>query len=74
MATIGKAKAVGFVGKLRFTGLIAWLGWLALHVLYLADFRNRLSVGLQWFFHYVVGTRGARLIYKTIDEELPSKK
>lgn len=71
MATIGKGKAVGFVGKLQFSGTLAWLSWLGLHVLYLANFRNRLSVGLQWFFHYVFGTRGARLIYKTIDEELP---
>ncbi|MCF7806227.1 MAG: NAD(P)/FAD-dependent oxidoreductase [Simkaniaceae bacterium] len=71
MATIGKAKAVGFIGKIKLTGFIAWLGWLALHVLYLAGFRNRLSVALQWFFHYVGGMRGARIIYRTIDEELP---
>jgi NADH dehydrogenase len=74
MATIGKAKAVGFTGNFKFTGFIAWIAWLALHVLYLANFRNRLSVGLQWFFHYVLGTRGARLIYKTIDEELPKSE
>ena len=59
MATIGKAKAVGYMGKLKFTGFIAWLGWLALHVLYLAGFRNRFSVSLQWFFHYIGGIRGA---------------
>ncbi len=71
MATIGKAKAVAYIGKIRLTGFIAWIAWLAIHVGYLIGFRNRFSVMLQWFFHYFTGIRGARIIHRSIDEELP---
>ena len=73
MATIGTAKAVGYMGKLRLTGWIAWIGWAFLHVAYLVGFRNRFSVSLQWFFHYLGGMRGARLIYKCLDKDLNRK-
>ena len=72
MATIGKCKAVANFKKLQFTGLLAWLGWGFIHIVYLIGFRNRFSVGLNWFFHYFTGIRGARLIQKSIDEK--SKK
>jgi len=74
MSTIGKAKAVGFSHGIKFTGIIAWLAWCFLHVMYLIGFRNRLSVMLQWSFHYLTGNRGARIIYGSIDEDLPKSK
>ncbi|MBI5273775.1 MAG: NAD(P)/FAD-dependent oxidoreductase [Chlamydiales bacterium] len=74
MATIGKAKAVGFMGKIKISGFIAWVGWLFLHIFYLVGFRNRFSVTLQWFFHYITGIRGARLIHKTIEDDLQKER
>jgi NADH dehydrogenase len=74
LATIGKSKAVGFVGKIQFSGLIAWLGWCFIHIAYLIGFRNRISVMLEWFFFYISGQRGSRLIYHSIDEEIPKQK
>lgn len=74
MATIGKAKAVAYIGKIRLKGFIAWVAWVAIHVGYLIGFRNRFSVMLQWFFHYLTGIRGARIIHRSIDEELPKTK
>ncbi|MCI5052994.1 MAG: NAD(P)/FAD-dependent oxidoreductase [Simkaniaceae bacterium] len=74
MATIGTARAVGYMGKLRITGFIAWVGWALLHVAYLVGFRNRFSVSLQWFFHYLTGIRGARLITRVIDDDILKKK
>ena len=62
MATIGRKRAVVEVGKLRLTGLLAWIIWLAVHIFYLIDFRNRLAVMLQWAWSYVTYKRGARLI------------
>ena len=50
MATIGKCKAVAFFRKIQFTGLLAWFAWGFVHILYLIGFRNRFSVGLNWFF------------------------
>lgn len=69
MATIGKTKAIGMFGKIQFSGLIAWLAWCFVHILYLIGFRNRLTVLTQWLFSYFSNQRGARLIYRPIDEE-----
>ncbi|MES2273867.1 MAG: NAD(P)/FAD-dependent oxidoreductase [Chlamydiota bacterium] len=71
MATIGKTKAIGMFGKLQFSGFIAWLGWCFVHILYLIGFRNRLVVLTQWLFSYFSSQRGARLINRSIDEEMP---
>ena len=62
MATIGKRRAVVETGQLRFGGVIAWLGWLFIHILYLINFRNRVSVMLNWVWSYVFTKRNARLI------------
>jgi NADH:ubiquinone reductase (H+-translocating) len=71
MATVGKTKAIGMFGKIQFSGLIAWLGWCFVHILYLIGFRNRLVVLMQWLFSYFSSQRGARLINRPIDEEMP---
>lgn len=73
LATIGKAKAVGLSGKMKLTGLFAWIVWGFLHIFYLIGFRNRYSVVLSWTIHYLTGMRGARLIHGNIDEDLPKK-
>ena len=70
MATIGRTKAIGMFGKIQFSGFIAWLGWCFVHILYLIGFRNRLIVLTQWLFSYFTPLRGARLINRSIDEEL----
>jgi len=62
MATIGRSRAVAMVGKLRLTGFLAWLAWLALHIFYLIGFRNRLVVLVDWAWAYFGYRRGSRLI------------
>jgi len=62
MATIGRGRAVAETGGLRLSGYIAWLAWLFVHILYLAEFQNRVLVLWQWFFNYVTRNRAARLI------------
>lgn len=62
MATIGRNKAVLEFGKLRMSGLFAWLAWLFIHVYYLIGFKNRTLVMLQWAWSYLTFKRGARLI------------
>lgn len=62
MATIGRSRAVAQVGKLKFSGMVAWQMWLFVHLLFLIGFRNKLAVLLQWFYGYVTFRRGARLI------------
>ncbi len=62
MATVGRSSAVVEFRKLRLSGLVAWLAWLFIHILYLVGFRNRLSVMFQWAWAYLTFQRGARLI------------
>jgi NADH dehydrogenase len=63
LAVIGRASAVAqFPGNLRFHGLVAWLLWLFVHLMYLVSFQNRLIVFIRWAFNYFTFNRGARLI------------
>lgn len=62
LATIGRASAVGTVGRMKFTGFAAWFVWLFIHILYLTGFRSRLIVMIQWAWAYLWYQRGARLI------------
>jgi len=65
MATIGRSAAVAQVGKFEFSGLLAWLAWLVIHLLFLVGFRNKTAVLFQWFYSYIAYKRGARIIVKT---------
>ncbi len=62
MATIGRARAIAEIGKLRFSGFFAWLLWLFVHVLFLVDFRNRLIVLFEWAWAYLTWERSSRVI------------
>ncbi len=62
MATIGKARAVATLGRLRMTGVLAWLSWVVVHLWYLVGFRNRLVVFVDWIWAYVVSSHTARII------------
>jgi NADH dehydrogenase len=62
LATIGRAAAVGQIGRLRLSGFVAWITWLFVHLLYLAGFDNRVLVFLQWMWNYFTYRRGVRLI------------
>ena len=62
LATIGRHRAIADFGRLQLTGSLAWWFWLFLHIMYLAGFRNRLSVLLEWAYGYFTYERGARLI------------
>lgn len=64
MATIGRRSAVAELPLgIRLSGTIGWLAWLALHLVELIGFRNRLSVLLNWAWNYLTWDRGPRLIF-----------
>lgn len=73
MATIGKGKAIAKMGKLEFSGLLAWLSWGLIHIIYLVGFRNRIRVLFEWLALFITGQRGVRLIVGNIDKDLPKK-
>src|SRR4051812_7758714 len=68
MATIGRSAAVADLGKLHFSGFIAWMMWLFIHLMNLVGFRNRLLVLVQWGWSYFSYDRAARLITERATE------
>ena len=62
MAIIGRGSAIADIRGLRFSGVIAWLAWLFLHIFELIGFRNRLVVMFEWATAYFTRQRSVRLI------------
>ena len=57
MATISRFNAVCAINKrIQFSGFIAWVAWLALHVAYLVGFKNRFTTMIHWAVSF--GFRG----------------
>lgn len=69
MATIGRSAAVAKIGKLEFSGFMAWVAWLFIHLIFLVGFRNKLAVMLQWTYSYFAYKRGARIITNVAVQE-----
>ncbi|MBK8097119.1 MAG: NAD(P)/FAD-dependent oxidoreductase [Planctomycetes bacterium] len=62
LATIGRAAAVGQIGRWRVSGFLAWWMWWLIHIAYLIGFRNRIACMVGWAWQYFAFARGARLI------------
>jgi NADH dehydrogenase len=60
MATISRFRAVAMVGRLRLTGFVAWLMWLAVHLVYITGFKNRITALLHWFVSFIGRGRSER--------------
>ena len=62
MAVIGRAAAIANIFGVQVSGLLAWLAWLFIHLMYIVEFQSRVVVFVQWGFEYLTFSRGARLI------------
>ncbi len=62
MAIIGRGSAIADIRGLRFSGPLAWLAWLFLHIFELIGFRSRLVVMVEWAAAYFTRQRSVRLI------------
>src|SRR3954462_172245 len=60
MAIISRFRAVALIGKLRVTGLLAWLMWLALHLIYITGFKSRVTALLHWAVSFIGRGRSER--------------
>lgn len=69
LATIGRSRAVAQLGRLRFSGWLAWMLWLVVHIFFLIGFRNRVMVMLDWTAAYMTFNRGARIIMEGVSRE-----
>src|ERR1700684_2214188 len=62
LAVIGRASAVADIFGAQLSGLIAWLVWVFIHLMYLVNFQSRVLVFIQWAIQDLTFSRGARLI------------
>jgi NADH dehydrogenase len=62
MAMISRFSAVASIGPLRLSGFPAWLAWLAVHLVYLIGFKNRLTTLLHWSVSFLGRGRSERTV------------
>jgi NADH dehydrogenase len=69
VAVIGRLRGVTNIGWLgpfgRQGGIIAWAMWLAIHIVYLIGFANRIVVSVRWAWSFLTRGRSTRLITGT---------
>jgi NADH dehydrogenase len=70
LAVIGRNSAVANIFGFHVSGLLAWLIWLFVHLMYLVQFQSRVIVFMQWGFEYLTFSRGSRLITGTADTDV----
>jgi NADH dehydrogenase len=61
LATISRFSAVASIGRLRLSGFAGWLVWLAVHLLYLVGFKNRVTAVLHWAVSFLGRGRSERV-------------
>ncbi|MEM1325165.1 MAG: NAD(P)/FAD-dependent oxidoreductase [Bacteroidota bacterium] len=64
MATIGRQRAVADLPAFSFSGSLAWLAWLVVHLFALIGTRNKLFVFLNWIWNYFMYNQSLRLIIR----------
>jgi len=63
MITIGRKAAGVAIGSWTFTGFIAWVMWLGIHLFNLIGFRNRVMVLINWAWDYILYERAVRFVF-----------
>ena len=61
LAIVGRTFAVADLKPFRFSGVLAWMLWLGIHIYFLIGFANRLLVMLQWSVSFWTKRRGVRI-------------
>lgn len=75
MATIGRSRAVAWLfNRIALTGLPAWFAWLALHLVMLLGFSNRVNVFIHWAWNYLTYDRSVRIIWVQEKEDPPQRE
>jgi NADH:ubiquinone reductase (H+-translocating) len=69
MATIGRNSAVADLTFLKFSGFIAWLTWMFVHLMSIVGVKNRLLIFVNWMWNYITYDQSLRLILKASDSK-----
>ncbi len=62
MATIGHSRAVAMMGPIKWSGFLAWMAWLGVHILFLVGFTNKVTVIIRWVWAFFTRRQGARVM------------
>ncbi len=62
MATIGRNLAVADLSFIKFSGFIAWLTWMFVHLMAIVGVKNRLLIFINWMWNYLTYDQSLRLI------------
>jgi NADH:quinone reductase (non-electrogenic) len=73
MAVIGAGFAILQAGRVRLSGLVAWLAWAAIHLQFLTTTSLRLTVLLQWIWSFATGQTGVRIIVNHVPVSKPNQ-
>ena len=74
LATIGRAAAVADFGRLKLSGFLAWIAWMAIHIFFLIGFRNRFVAMFTWAWTYFTHDRASMLIFGQEGKEAEEKE
>jgi NADH dehydrogenase len=74
LATIGRYRAIAEIGRFKLRGQFAWWFWLIVHLMYLATFRNRIIVLIEWAYSYLTYQRGSRLLTEREGDGVSAEK
>lgn len=69
MATVGRNKAVAELRASSYSGFVAWVMWMFVHLWFLIGFRNRVITFFNWSYNYINYDRAARLIIRPFKRE-----
>ncbi len=64
MATIGRHRAVADLPFWKTQGVLAWIMWLFIHLLYILGAKNKVFVFLNWMWNYLTYDQSLRLVIK----------
>ncbi len=62
LAMVGRSFGIVDIGPLHFTGFLAWLAWILVHIMLLINTRNRVLTTMQYAWTYLTYQRGAQVI------------
>jgi NADH dehydrogenase len=69
MATIGRNRAVADLSFLKFSGFVAWLTWMFVHLMAILGVKNRLLIFVNWMWNYITYDQSLRLILRVADSK-----
>ena len=69
MATVGRNLAVAELGDIKMKGFIAWITWMAVHLMSIIGVKNRLFILINWIWQYVTYDQSLRLIIRPAEKK-----